>query len=82
MKREKLCICSEKLTTNYLSGKTHTLRVMLQAVEAYMNGKNFQTIDYIKRQIIELYEADFRKIDASGKLSALFSLNYVQHNTY
>jgi len=45
---------------------------MPQAVEAYMNGKNFQTIDYIKRQIIELYEADFRKIDASGKLSALF----------
>lgn len=55
---------------------------MPQAVEAYVNGKNFQTIDYIKRQIIELYEADFRKIDASGKLSALFSLNYAQHNTY
>ena len=45
---------------------------MPQAVEAYVNGKNFQTIDHIKRQIIELYEADFRKIDASGKLSALF----------
>lgn len=72
MKREKPCICSEKLTRNYLSGKTHTLRVMPQAVEAYVNGNNFQTIDYIKRQIIELYEADFRKIDASGKLSALF----------
>lgn len=82
MKREKLCICSEKLTRNYLSGKTHALSVMPQAVEAYVNGKNFQTIDHIKRQIIELYEADFRKIDASGKLSALFSLNYVQHNTY
>ena len=47
---------------------------MPQAVEAYVNGKNFQTIDHIKRQIIELYEADFRKIDASGKLSALFFL--------
>lgn len=82
MKREKLCICSEKLTRNYLSGKTHALRGMPQAVEAYVNGKNFQTIDHIKRQIIELYEADFRKIDASGKLSALFSLNYAQHNTY
>lgn len=82
MKRAKPYICSEKLTRNYLSGKTHALRGMLQAVEAYMNGKNFQTIDYIKRQIIELYEADFRKIDASGKLSALFSLNYAQHNTY
>ncbi len=74
MKRAKPCICSEKLTRNYLSGKTHALRGMPQAVEAYMNGKNFQTIDYIKRQIIELYEADFRKIDASGKLSALFFL--------
>lgn len=72
MKRAKPCICSEKLTRNYLSGKTHALRGMSQAVEAYMNGKNFQTIDHIKRQIIELYEADFRKIDASGKLSALF----------
>ena len=72
MKRAKPCICSEKLTRNYLSGKTHALRGMPQAVEAYMNGKNFQTIDYIKHQIIELYEADFRKIDASGKLSALF----------
>ena len=72
MKRAKPCICSEKLTRNYLSGKTHALRGMPQAVEAYMNGKNFQTIDYIKRQIIELYEADFRKIDASVKLSALF----------
>lgn len=48
------------------------LSVMPQAVEAYVNGKNFQTIDHIKRQIIELYEANFRKIDASGKLSALF----------
>lgn len=74
MKRAKPCICSEKLTRNYLSGKTHALRGMPQAVEAYMNGKNFQTIDYIKRQIIELYEADFRKIDASGKLSASFFL--------
>ena len=74
MKRAKPCICSEKLTRNYLSGKTHVLSVMPQAVEAYVNGKNFQTIDHIKRQIIELYEANFRKIDASGKLSALFFL--------
>ncbi len=72
MRRANPCICSEKLKRNYLSGKTHALRGMPQAVEAYVNGKNFQTIDHIKRQIIELYEADFRKIDASGKLSALF----------
>lgn len=71
-----------KAYNKLLEWKTYTLRVMPQAVEAYVNGKSFQTIDYIKRQIIELYEADFRKIDASGKLSALFSLNYAQHNTY
>lgn len=45
---------------------------MPQAVEAYVREKNFQTIDQVKRQIIELYEADFRKIDPTGKLSLLF----------
>lgn len=45
---------------------------MPQAVEAYVNGENFATIDRIKRQIIYLYEDDFKKIDPSGKISALF----------
>ena len=45
---------------------------MPQAVEAYVNGKNFSEIDMIKRQIINLYEDDFKKIDASGRLSALY----------
>ena len=45
---------------------------MPQAVEAYVNGKNFSEIDMVKRQIISLYEEDFKKIDASGRISALY----------
>lgn len=45
---------------------------MPQAVEGYINGKNFSDIDMIKRQIISLYEDDFKKIDASGRISALY----------
>ena len=40
---------------------------MPQAVEAYVEG-----IDMVKRQIISLYEDDFKKIDASGRISALY----------
>ena len=45
---------------------------MPQAVEAYLEGKNFFEIDMVKRQIIALYEEDFKKIDASGRISALY----------
>ncbi|MBQ9608092.1 MAG: ATP-binding protein [Lachnospiraceae bacterium] len=45
---------------------------MPQAVEAYVNGDNFSMIDQIKRQIINLYEDDFKKLDASGRLSAIY----------
>ena len=45
---------------------------MPQAVEAYVNGNNFSMIDEVKRQIIKLYEDDFKKIDSSGKISALY----------
>lgn len=45
---------------------------MPQAVEAYLEGKNFSEIDMVKRQIIALYEEDFKKIDASGRISALY----------
>ena len=45
---------------------------MPQAVEAYINRKNFSEIDMVKRQIISLYEEDFKKIDDSGRISALF----------
>lgn len=45
---------------------------MPQAVEAYVDGKNFSEIDMVKRQIITLYEEDFKKIDVSGRLSAMY----------
>lgn len=45
---------------------------MPQAVEAYIEGRNFSEIDMVKRQIIALYEEDFKKIDASGRMSALY----------
>lgn len=45
---------------------------MPQAVEAYIEGKNFYEIDMVKRQIISLYEEDFKKIDGSGRISALY----------
>lgn len=45
---------------------------MPQAVEAYVEGKSFSGIDQVKRQIIRLYEEDFKKIDASGRLAALY----------
>lgn len=45
---------------------------MPQAVEAYVQGKNFAEIDVVKREIINLYKDDFRKIDSSGRISAIF----------
>jgi uncharacterized protein len=45
---------------------------MPQAVEAYTDGRNFSEIDVVKRQIISLYEDDFKKIDSSGRISALY----------
>ncbi len=45
---------------------------MPQAVEAYAEGKSFAEIDQVKRQIICLYEEDFKKIDPSGRLSAMY----------
>lgn len=45
---------------------------MPQAVEAYVNGMNFQQIDDVKREIIRLYESDFYKIDDSGRISAMY----------
>ena len=45
---------------------------MPQAVEAYIEGNNFTVIDQIKRQIIALYEDDFKKIDLSGRVSAMY----------
>ena len=46
---------------------------MPQAVDAYIRTNNLSIVDSIKRNIIELYEDDFRKIDQSGRASKIFS---------
>lgn len=45
---------------------------MPQAVDEYLNSNNFKMVDAVKRDILNLYEDDFRKIDQTGKLSLLF----------
>lgn len=46
---------------------------MPQAVEAYLEGRNFSEIDMVKRQILTLYAEDFKKIDNTGRLAAMFN---------
>ena len=46
---------------------------MPQAVETYLNTTNLTAVDLKKREIIELYNDDFQKIDPTGKVSRLFS---------
>ncbi len=45
---------------------------MPQAVNAYMESNDFAVIDAVKRNILELYADDFRKIDSTGRISRLF----------
>ena len=45
---------------------------MPQAIDAYLSSNNLQEVDRVKRQIIELYYADFNKVDPSGRASKLF----------
>ena len=45
---------------------------MPQAVDEYLRTNNFKMVDAVKRDILNLYEDDFRKIDATGKISLLF----------
>lgn len=54
---------------------------MPQAVEAYIESNNFRKVDEIKRDILKLYEDDFRKIDTSGRISLLFAAIPAQLNT-
>ena len=39
---------------------------MPQAIETYLKYNNLQVVDEVKREIIELYEEDFTKIDGTG----------------
>ena len=39
---------------------------MPQAVETYLEHNNLQVVDEVKREIVDLYEEDFTKIDGTG----------------
>lgn len=45
---------------------------MPQAVAEFKNTNNFKKVDDVKRDIINLYEDDFKKIDSTGRLAILF----------
>lgn len=45
---------------------------MPQAVDTYVQTKNFKAVDNTKRDIIRLYEEDFKKIDPTGRIGQLF----------
>ena len=46
---------------------------MPQAIDTYLETNNLSSVDEKKREIIELYNDDFFKIDPSGKAAKLFS---------
>ena len=45
---------------------------MPQAIETYLDENNLQSVDETKREIIDLYEEDFIKIDNSGLVSDVY----------
>ena len=45
---------------------------MPQAVQEYITTNNFKLVDAVKRDILNLYEDDFKKIDSTGRISLLF----------
>lgn len=53
---------------------------MPQAVNEYIETNNFRKVDQIKRDILNLYEDDFKKIDSTGRLSTLFDAIPAQLN--
>ena len=54
---------------------------MPQAIETYLETNNFRKVDETKRDILKLYEDDFKKIDSSGRASMLFEGIPAQLNT-
>lgn len=54
---------------------------MPQAVNEYLQTNNFRKVDAVKRDILQLYEDDFRKIDATGRMSLLFDSIPAQLNS-
>jgi len=46
---------------------------MPQAINAYLEHNDFVMVDAVKREIINLYAEDLRKIDSTGRASAIFT---------
>ena len=40
---------------------------MPQAVDAYVSGKSYEQIDFVKRKILSLYEEDLAKYDTENR---------------
>ena len=53
---------------------------MPQAVDEYIRSNNFRHVDQVKRDILNLYEDDFMKIDPTGRISMLFDAIPAQLN--
>ena len=53
---------------------------MPQAVLSYIETNNFRKVDEVKRDILNLYESDFAKIDSTGRLAMLFDAIPAQLN--
>lgn len=53
---------------------------MPQAVNEYIQTNNLRKVDEVKRDILSLYEDDFKKIDPTGKISLLFDAIPAQLN--
>lgn len=45
---------------------------MPQAVDSYLETLDLSSVDVVKRRILALYEADFMKIDPTGRISRLY----------
>ena len=45
---------------------------MPQAVERYIATNNFEAVDKVKREILELYYDDLKKIDSSGRITDMY----------
>lgn len=45
---------------------------MPQAVERYIDTNNFEAVDKVKREILELYYDDLKKIDGSGRITDMY----------
>lgn len=54
---------------------------MPQAVNEYLETNNFRNVDAVKRDILKLYEDDFKKIDSTGRMSLLYDAIPAQLNT-